>query len=71
MLHKENRDIHEQENVNEDENRELHRAHKVYEEMMDSMERKIASMYEEGTLKLSDADVGSSHPAQNDVFAPR
>lgn len=58
-LHKQNKEIQEQELANEVENRELHRIAKVYEGMMESMEVKIAAMYEDGTLKFTEADVSS------------
>lgn len=56
-LHKQSKQIRDQEVANEDENRELRRVTVFYEEMMVTMETKIASMIDDGLLKLSDADV--------------
>lgn len=56
-LHKQSKQIREEEAVNEEENRELHRTLEVYEQMMASMEAKIASLIEDGLIKMSEADV--------------
>ena len=56
-LHKENRDIRYQETATEEDNKELRRTVKSYQDIIESMENKITLMYEDGTLKITEAEV--------------
>ena len=64
-LHKDAKDIRNKQAHYEEENRELHKTLVEYQEVTDKMELKLTAMVEDGSLKMTEADVSGAHASSN------